>query len=269
MCDVLGVSSSGYYDWINRPQCKRAVRHQQLTKKIKVIHDKTRQIYGSPRVHGELRNAGEVVGKNTVAKLMQRAEIQSRVHKRFVVTTNSRHNQPAAPNLLGRQFTASAPNQKWLSDVTGIETRKGWMYLATVLDLCSRKIIGWSMGVSNSKHLVSDALKMALAARGDVSGVILHSDRGKPYVSQEYQQLLSDHGIKCSMSRKGNCWDNAPMESFYHSLKTEWVVFEDYLNHDEARASIFHYIELFYNPKRLHSTLDYVSPNNYELQMCA
>jgi putative transposase len=269
LCNALGVSRSGFYDWCDRPMSKRAVRHLKLTEKITDIHASTKQIYGSPRIHGELRNLGEVVGQNTVAKLMQRADIQSRVHRRFVVTTNSRHNQPAAPNLLGREFTASAPNQKWLSDVTGIETRKGWMYLATVLDLFSRKIIGWSMGTSNSSTLVADALKMALLARGSVDGVILHSDQGKPYVSNQYQQLMTDHGIQCSMSRKGNCWDNAPMESFYHSLKTEWVRFEDYLNHDEARASVFHYIELFYNPKRLHSTLNYVSPDRFELKNCA
>tara|TARA_R110002073_G_scaffold133867_3_gene281351 strand:- start:173 stop:1033 length:861 start_codon:yes stop_codon:yes gene_type:complete len=269
MCRALDVSRSGYYDYCDRPQSQRSIRHEQLTTKIESIHTENHQIYGSPRIHGELQDLGEVVGQHTVAKLMQRADIQSKVHRRFVVTTDSRHNQPAAPNLLGRQFDADEPNQKWLSDVTGIETRKGWLYLATVLDLFSRKIIGWSMSPSNSKHLVSDALKMALAARGDVNGVILHSDRGKPYVSREYQQLLTDHGIQCSMSRKGNCWDNAPMESFYHSLKTEWVVFEDYLTHDEARASIFHYIELFYNPKRLHSALNYVSPNRFELQKCA
>ena len=215
-------------------------------------------------------DVGEVVGENTVALLMRRHGIQSKVHRKFVVTTNSRHQQKVAPNRLARIFTASRPNQKWVSDVTGIVTRSGWMYLATVMDLYSRKIIGWSMGSSNSTQLVCNALEMAMAHReSDVSGVILHSDRGAPYVSMEYQRLMKDHGIVCSMSRKGDCWDNAPMESFYHSLKTEWVYFEDYKNYDEARASIFSYIELFYNRKRRHSTLNYESPCRFEERMCA
>lgn len=268
MCRALGVSRSGYYDWIGRPESARAHRHRDLTCKIQSIHQSTRQIYGSPRIHGELQDLGEIVGKNTVALLMRRRGLQSRVHRRFVVTTNSRHGQKVAPNRLQRDFKASRPNQKWVSDVTGIVTRSGWLYLATVMDLYSRRLIGWSMGSSNSTRLVSDALEMAIAQRGDVTGVILHSDRGKPYVSKEYQQMMRNHGIICSMSRKGDCWDNAPMESFYHSLKTEWVVFEDYRNHNEARASIFSYIELFYNRKRRHSALNYMSPDNYEQRMC-
>ncbi len=260
MCRVLGVSRSGYYDWVNRSESTRAVRHRDMTRKIQLIHQSTRQIYGSPRIHGELKDLGEVVGENTVAMLMRRNGIQSKVHRRFVITTN----QKVAPNRLQRNFKATRPNQKWVSDVTGIDTRRGWLYLATVMDLFSRKLIGWSMSDSNSTQLVSDALKMAISDRGEVNGVILHSDRGKPYVSREYQMLMANHGIVCSMSRKGDCWDNAPMESFFHSLKTEWVVFEDYRNHEEARASIFNYIELFYNRKRRHSTLNYMSPVNYE-----
>lgn len=264
MCNALDVSRSGYYDWRDRPESARATRHRELIKKIESVHQSTKEIYGSPRIHEELIDQGEVVGRNTVAMLMQRRGIRSRVYRRFVVTTNSRHNQPAAPNRLNRAFKAARSNEKWVSDVTGIITRRGWMYLATVMDLYSRKLIGWSMGSSNSTRLVSDALRMAVAQRGDVTGVILHSDRGKPYVSNAYQRLMREHGIVCSMSRKGDCWDNAPMESFYHSLKTEWVVFEDYRDHDEARASIFSYIELFYNRKRRHSSLNYMSPNNYE-----
>lgn len=268
MCRVLGVSRSGYYDWVNRPVSARAIRHCDLTNKIRWVHKRHRQIYGSPRIHEELQDQGEVVGKNTVALLMKRGGIQSRVHRRFVVTTNSRHNQQVAPNRLQRDFKASRLNQKWVSDVTGIATRTGWLYLATIMDLGSRKLIGWSMGSSNSTRLVLNALEMAIVQRGDVSGVILHSDRGKPYVAKEYQQKMRNHGILCSMSRKGDCWDNAPMESFYHSLKTEWVVFEDYRNHSEARASIFNYIELFYNRQRRHSALNYMSPESYEQQMC-
>ena len=264
MCQALDVSRSGYYDWVDRPESARTVRHRELTKQIESIHQSTKHIYSSPRIHGELRELGETVGKNTVALLMQRKGIQSRVHKRFIVTTNSRHNQSVAPNRLNRDFKTSKANQKWASDVTGIVKRKGWLYLATVMDLYSRKLIGWSMGSSNSTRLVSDALEMALAQRDDLKGVVLHSDRGKPYVSTDYQGLMKKHGIVCSMSRKGDCWDNAPMESFYHSLKTEWVAFEDYRTHDEARASIFSYIEMFYNPKRRHSALNYLSPDHYE-----
>ena len=267
MCHALGVSRSGYYSWIDRPDSARAIRHRDLMEKIRSVHRSSKQIYGSPRIHGELRDLGEVVGKNTVALLMRRNGIQSRVHRRFLVTTNSRHDQPAAPNRLDRDFKAVRANEKWVSDVTGIATRKGWLYLATVMDLYSRKLVGWSMGRSNSARLVSDALEMAIVQRGEVTGVILHSDRGRPYVSTEYQQLIKDHGIVCSMSRKGDCWDNAPMESFYHSLKTEWVVFEDYHTQDEARASLFDYIELFYNRKRRHSALNYLSPDNYEKRM--
>lgn len=264
LCQVLEVSRSGYYDWRGRPASARAIRHEALTQKILAIHESVREIYGSPRIHGELRDLDEVVGKNTVAMLMRRSGVRSRVHKRFKVTTDSRHNQPVAPNLLARDFSANKPNQKWVADVTGIETRRGWLYLATVMDLFSRRLIGWSMNRSNSTELVSGAFNMAIAARGDVRGVILHSDRGRPYASREYQDLIRLHGAICSMSRKGDCWDNAPMESFYHSLKTEWTTFEDYHTFDEARASVFSYIELFYNPKRRHSTLGQTSPADYE-----
>ena len=269
LCRLLGVSRSGYYDWLDRPASKRALRHEALTKKIRSIHTSTRQIYGSPRVHSELLSLGEVVGQNTVALLMRRAGIQARTHRRFIVTTNSRHAHRAAPNRLKRRFNPDQPNQRWVADVTGIETRKGWLYLATVMDLYSRRIIGWSMNPSNCADLVCNAMKMALNGKGSVAGALAHSDRGKPYVSREYQQLLAENGLVCSMSAKGDCWDNAPMESFYHSLKTEWVFFDDYRTHDQARTSVFNYIERFYNRKRRHSTLAYQSPLDYEQSMCA
>jgi transposase InsO family protein len=264
MCDVLDVSPSGYYGWIERAESPRYRRHQQLVAKIKAIHRKSREIYGSPRVHGELIDNGIVVGKNTVAKLMQRHRIQSKVHKRFVITTDSRHGLRPAENVLNRDFDAHRPNQKWVSDVTFIPTREGWLYLATVMDLFSRKIIGWSMGNSNNTALISQALLMAIAQRTNVSGVILHSDRGIQYASRDYQKIMREHGIICSMSRRGNCWDNAVMESFYHSLKTECVVFEDYRTRSQARSSLFDYIELFYNRQRRHSSLAYKSPATYE-----
>ena len=268
MCEVLEVSRSGYYSCLDRPESRRSQRHRALKQKIEMIHQDSRQIYGSPRIHGELVELGEVVGVNTVARIMQRHGIQSKVHRRFVATTNSRHNLPLAANILNRNFQASVPNEKWVSDVTGIPTRKGWLYLATVMDLYSRMVVGWSMSQRNSTQLVSDALQMALDQRGDVQGVVLHSDRGAPYASQEYQRLMKAHRINCSMSRTGNCWDNAVMESFYHSMKTEWTIFEDYQSHDEARASVFSYIELFYNNKRRHSALANMSPVTYEQHMC-
>ena len=267
MCDVLEVSTSGYHDWKARPESARCQRHRQLIAKIKMIHKRSRAIYGSPRIHEELVDNGIVVGKNTVARLMRHYNIQSKVHKRFVVTTNSRHSIKPAENLLGQNFSADKPNQKWVSDTIFIPTREGWLYLTTILDLFSRKIIGWSMGKSNSTELVSQALSMALEQRGNVHGVILHSDRGVQYASRDYQQLMHEHGIICSMSRKGNCWDNAVMESFYHSLKTECVVFEDYRTRSQARSSLFDYIELFYNRQRRHSSLAYKSPATYESMM--
>jgi putative transposase len=268
MCEMLEVSTTGYYDWRGRPESDRSKRHRALTKRIEEVHQANHQIYGSPRIHGELIALGEVVGENTVARLMRRKGLQSKVHKRFVITTNSRHNKPAAANLLNRDFTAMAPNRKWVTDVTFIPTRAGWLYLATVMDLFSRMIVGWSMGSRNTSELAKSAVQMAIEQRRDIRGIVLHSDRGAPYASADYQGLLSQHGILCSMSRKGDCWDNAVMESFYHSLKTEWVVFEDYQTRLQARSSLFSYIELFYNRKRRHSTLNHMSPATYEQRMC-
>jgi len=243
----------------------RVKRHRELTVKIRQAHIESRKIYGSPRIHGELVDQGEKVGKNTVACLMKRANIQSKVHKRFVVTTDSRNTKKPAENKLAGIFISDQPNRKWVSDVTYIPTRKGWLFLSAIMDLYSRLIVGWSMGESNNTELVEDALKMATAHRKNYQGVILHSDQGVQYASTSYQQLLSNLSIICSMSRKGNCWDNAPMESFFHSLKTEWVVFENYKTRSEARTSLFDYIELFYNRKRRHSALKYRSPLAFEL----
>jgi putative transposase len=267
MCEVFLVSRTGYYDWLNRSPSSRSARHQSLVERIKQLHKACFEIYGSPRIHRELVAEGEAIGVNTVAMLMKRNNIRSKVHKRFVVTTNSRHSLAIAPNLLKRDFETTKPNEKWVSDVTFIPTRQGWLYLATVMDLFSRTIVGWSMGTSNSTALVSNALKAALEQRGDVSGVILHSDRGSNYASIEYQKMLIRYNIIPSMSRKGDCWDNAVMESFYHSLKTEWMNFEDYLTRDEARSSLFAYIEMFYNRRRRHSSLNYMTPVSYEEEM--
>ena len=267
MCRVLEVSRSGFYDWLDRPESQRSKRHWQLTAKITQAHIESKRIYGSPRIHGELVDQGEIVGRNTVAKLMRKNNIQSKVHKHFVVTTDSRHTKKPARNILNGEFTAVQPKQKWVSDVTFIPTRKGWLFLSAIMDLCSRRIVGWSMGNKNSAELVENALRMAVRHSGNVKGIVLHSDQGSQYASSSYQQLLQNLGIVCSMSRKGNCWDNAPMESFFHSLKTEWVAFEDYRSRSEARSSIFSYIELFYNRKRRHSSLNNKSPMAFESAM--
>jgi len=264
MCRLLEVSRSGYYDWVDRPESNREKRHRDLTVKIRQAHIASRRIYGAPRIHGDLVDQGERVGRNTVAWLMRKANIQSKVHKRFVVTTDSRRTKKPAGNLLGGEFTSETANRKWVSDVTFIPTRKGWLYLSAIMDLYSRMIVGWSMGEKNSTELVEDALKMAADHRKQIQGVVLHSDQGAQYASASYQQLLSNLGIICSMSRKGNCWDNAAMESFFHSLKTECVGFEDYKTRAEARSSLFDYIELFYNRKRRHSALKYRSPMAFE-----
>ncbi len=269
MCRVLEVSRSGYYDWFERPESRRAKRHKHLLTRIRQAHIESRQIYGSPRIHGELVDQGERVGKNTVAYLMRKNSIQSKVHKRFVITTDSRRTKKPAGNILNGVFTADKSNEKWLADVTFIPTRKGWLYLAAVMDLYSRMIVGWSMGEKNSTELAQDALKMATAQRMGYQGVLLHSDQGVQYASGAYQGQLRDLGIVCSMSRKGNCWDNAPMESFFHSLKTEWVNFEDYKTRSEARSSVFSYVELFYNRSRRHSSLKYKSPMAFENAMNA
>lgn len=268
MCRVLQVSRSGFYGWLTRPESLRSIRHRRLTVRIRQIHIESRQIYGSPRIHGDLVETGERLSENTVALLMRKANIKSRVHKRFVATTDSRNTKRPASNILKQHFATHKPNQKWVSDVTFIPTRKGWLFLATVMDLYSRLIVGWSMGPSNSAELVENALKMATDRRGDTAkGVLLHSDQGAQYAAVSYQKLLRQLGFVCSMSRKGNCWDNAPMESFFHSLKTEWTVFEDYKTRAEARSSIFSYIELFYNRKRRHSSLGNKSPMVFEKTM--
>ncbi len=264
LCRGLEVSRSGYYDWLGRPESPRAVRHRRLVAKIRQAHIESRRIYGAPRIRDELVDQGERVGKNTIARLMRKNGIQSKVHKKFVVTTDSRKTKRPASNILAGAFTAEKPNQKWVSDVTFVPTRKGWLYLAAIMDLWSRRIIGWSMGDKNSTELIGDALKMAVQQRRDIEGVVLHSDQGAQYASGAYQQYLRDFRIVCSMSRKGNCWDNAVMESFFHSLKTEWVVFEDYKSRAEARSSIFSYVELFYNRKRRHSFLKNKSPMAFE-----
>ncbi len=267
-CCVLEVSRSGYYAWRDRPASPRALRQEQLTEKIKTVHEQNRRVYGSPRVCQALIAQGEKVSENTVAKLMKQRDIRAKSKRKFVpATTDSAHANPVAGNVLDRQFTADLPNQKWAVDITYIPTDEGWLYLAGVIDLCSRLIVGWSMAEHMKTELVSDALKMALARRNPAGSLIHHSDRGVQYSCEDYLHLLESHNMQPSMSRKGDCWDNAAMESFWATLKTELVHHEHYATQEQARASIFEYIEVFYNRKRLHSSLGYLSPEAFEASL--
>jgi putative transposase len=267
-CDVLEVSRSGYYAWLKRPVSARARRREELARKIEHVHGQNRKVYGSPRVCQALTAQGESVCENTVAEIMKERQIRARHKRKFVPrTTDSRHQQPVMANVLDRQFDAELPNQKWAVDITYIPTDQGWLYLAGVIDLCSRRIVGWSMADHMRVELVSDALKMAIARRCPPEGLLHHSDRGVQYASEDYMHLIQSHNIKASMSGRGNCWDNAVMESFWSTLKTELVNHEHYTTHEQARASIFEYIEVFYNRKRIHSSLGYLSPETFEASL--
>lgn len=263
MCRVLGVSRSGYYDWRWRPESERARRHRAFTHKIRHFHQASRQTYGSPRIHTDLIASGERIGKNTVALLMRRAGIVPKTVRKFRVTTDSRKTVPA-PNLLKQRFTATRANERWATDITFIPTRAGWLYLAVIIDLYSRAVIGWAMHERMRTGLVTDALKMALMRRKVRSPLLLHSDQGSQYAAADYRRMLAENRIECSMSRKGNCWDNAVAESFFHTLKTELVHHEDYRTRAEAKASIFEYIEVFYNRQRRHSHVGQMAPLAFE-----
>jgi len=262
---VLEVSTSGYYDWIDRPMSQRDKDNQRLTLKLHCFHQQSKQISGSPNLHKDLLDDGEKVGIKRVEYLMKKAGIKSKITKKFVIAQNSKHSHQVAPNLLERNFRTDKKDVVWVTDTTFIPTREGWLYLATVMDLYSRKIIGWSMGKRNNRRLVCNALLMALWRRKHPKGVIVHSDQGSTYASNDYQALLKEKKLVCSMSRRGNCRDNAVAESFYGSLKNEWVYWEDYKTRDQAKKSIFNYIEVFYNRKRRHSYLGYISPEEFEL----
>ena len=264
-CDVLGVSRSGYYAWRDRPRAARAKRRQELAAKVKAVHEANRGVYGSPRVCAALRASGERACENTVAKVMRQQQIRAKAKKKYVPrTTDSAHARPVADNVLGRDFAAGLPDRKWAADITYVPTAEGWLYLAAVIDLCSRKVVGWSMADHMRTGLVADALRMAVARRRPGEGLLHHSDRGVQYASDDYQHLLAENGIVCSMSGRGDCYDNAAMESFWGTLKTELVNHERYETREQARASVFEYVEAFYNRHRLHSSLGYVSPEQFE-----
>jgi transposase InsO family protein len=262
-CRVLEVSRSGYYAWRRRPQSLAAKRRGELTEQIRVIHERPHHAnYGAPRVHRELVAQGYACNRKTVEKLMCRAGIRARTCRRFrVVTTDSQHSLPIAPNRLARQFQPAARHQAWTMDITYIPTQEGWLYLALVEDLYSRKIVGWAMSERIDSELVAAAMNMALEQERPVAGLLAHSDRGVQYASDRFQAILVRHGIVCSMSRKANCWDNAPTESLVATIKKELVHQQRYATHDEARRSLFEYIEVFYNRQRRHSALDYQTPD--------
>ncbi|MGC1274241.1 MAG: IS3 family transposase [Planctomycetaceae bacterium] len=264
-CEVLRVSRSGYYAWRGRGLSRTAQRRAQLTAQIREVHQASRHTYGSPRVHAELLASGQPCDRKTVARCMKQAGIQAKSRRRFrVKTTDSNHSRPIAANVVNRNFRPAKKNETWVADITYIPTGEGWLYLAAVEDLFTREIVGWSMSERIDSRLVVDALSMALARKcpgTSITGsLVAHSDRGVQYASEHYQRLLKEQGITCSMSRRGNCWDNAPMESFFATLKKELVHHEQYATRSEARQSLFEYIEVFYNRVRRHSALSYQAP---------
>lgn len=260
MCEVLKVSKSGYYAWLRRPESKRKAEDKALSEVIKEIHKDSKGEYGSPKIHEELRRRGTRCGRKRVARLMRKDGLKAKTIRKFKATTNSDHNLPVAENLLNRDFTPDAPNKAWVADITYIWTNEGWLYLAVVIDLFSRAVVGWSMSERMTRSLVMDAFTLAVMRRNPPPGLIHHSDRGSQYASNDFQALLEKHGAICSMSRKGNCWDNAPAESFFAVLKRAVVFHNQYQTRAEARQSIFDYIERFYNRKRIHSSLGYRTP---------
>jgi putative transposase len=269
LCLYLNASPSGFYDWEQRQirPCARALENQSLAQEIGQIHTRSRQTYGAPRVQKELRKKGRCHGRNRVARLMKEKGLCGRQKGRYrVQTTDSNHDQPIAPNRLAHAPKATAPNQLWVADITYIETKEGWLYLAAILDLYSRKIVGWAMSERIDTALVLNALGMALLHRSPPAHVLFHSDRGVQYASGDYRQALSQAGLIASMSRRGNCYDNATMESFWATLKLELVYRCQFDSRAQARSQIFDYIEAFYNRQRTHSALDYKSPVDFELQ---
>jgi len=264
MCEALEVSASGYYAWAARPDSPTEQWRQELVGAIEEVHAEVRQRYGSPRMTAELKARGCECSENTVAKLTNAHGIKARAPRRFVRTTDSNHRLPVAANLLDRDFGPERPNQVWGADITYIPTQEGWLYLSVVEDLFSRMVVGWAMAETMESRLVVDALEMALARRRPEVGLLAHSDRGSQYASDHYQRVLASEGIVCSMSGVGQCWDNAPVESFFGRLKCELAPDEVFATRDQARAALFEYLEVFYNRVRRHSSLGFLSPADFE-----
>ena len=264
MCGVRRVSPSGYYGWRSSGPSAREQARTALDTQVAAAFAVEKGRAGSPRLHRQLKALGSRVGRHQVARSLRRQGLRAKGARKYKATTNSNHDLPVAPNLLQQDFSAMRPNQKWVCDITYIGTDEGWLYLAVVLDLYSRTVVGWSMSERMPATLACDALKMAIFKRHRPKGVIVHSDRGSQYCSHEHRQLLNEHGLICSMSKKGDCFDNAAMESWNHSLKVEAIHGERFKTRDEAKQQVFDYIEVYYNRQRLHSTLGYLSPLRFE-----
>lgn len=264
MCDVLQISTSCYYQRLNGEPSACQQRRKYIAQAAARFYFESERIYGYRKIHEDLQDAKIACCKETVRRIMRQIGLYSRVKRKFVHTTDSNHDMPIAQNILDRNFKADAVNQKWAADITYIATEEGWLYLSAVMDLYSRRIIGWSMSRNIDAELVTDALKMAISHRKPDGGLIHHSDRGSQYACNSFQDLLADNGLVCSMSRRGNCWDNACMESFFASLKTEWISNKKYSTSEDAKKDVFNYIEIFYNRRRRHASLGYLSPAAYE-----
>jgi putative transposase len=264
LCRVLRVSRSGYYAWRDRKPSARALEDEQLRPKVVEAFKTGRGTYGSPRVHDELMDQGFEIGRRRVARLMRELRLQGVTPRKFIVTTDSDHRHPIAANVLDRNFEASRPNEKWVTDITYVWTSEGWLYLATVMDLYSRRIVGWSMADHLRTELCLDALQMAIKQRTNIKGLVCHSDRGVQYASDRYRETLKSHGIECSMSRRASCWDNAVAESFFGTLKNELIYRRPWLDRASVRDAISEYIEVFYNRIRKHSTIGNISPAKFE-----
>lgn len=264
MCKVLMVSTSGYYAWLKREPSTRAQQDQNLVEKARQIHKASGRRYGSPRVYRQMKAQGIEVGRNRVARLMRENGIRVRPKRRFRRTTDSNHSYPIADNIVNRNFDVKTPDRLWAGDITYIWTSQGWLYLAVILDLFSRRVVGWSLADHMRTEMVLSALRMALGQRIAHRGMIYHSDRGSQYASGDYREVLKAYGIECSMSRKADCWDNAVIESFFATIKKELIYQQQWSTHQEVRLAITEYIEVFYNRKRLHSYLNYMSPVDYE-----
>lgn len=264
MCVVLEVSKSGYSDWRKRDKSPRETNRTELVEKIIQVHQGSRNTYGSPRVYRVLKGMGERCSKSTVERLMRQNGIRSKMRRKFRATTNSKHSFPVAPDLVKRDFSASAPNQLWCTDITYLWTEEGWLYLAAIIDVFTRKVVGWAMKDRLTLPLALEALAMAVQRQMPGPGLVHHSDQGCQYAAHEYRAELRRYGITSSMSRRGQCWDNALAESFFHSLKTEHVYHERFTTKQQAKSSVFDWIEIFYNRQRIHSAIGFVSPECYE-----
>ena len=267
MCEVLGVSRSGYYAWQGRPASARDQEDDELVVAIKAAHKGGRGKYGSPRVHRALRRNGTRVGRKRVARLMRREGIVAKRSKNFRITTDSNHTDPIAPNILKREFNVAQPNAAWVTDVTYVWTHQGWLYLAAILGLCSRRVVGWATSANNDRQLALGALERAATRRRPPPELLHHSDRGSVYASLDYRKALSNYAMTPSMSRKGDCWDNAVAESFFATIKGEMIDDQTFETREEATAAIADYIDAFYNVQRLHSSIGYVSPVEFEMRL--